>query len=228
MTMQSDLAPQPVTPPQAAARCPHLIFHNVLGAERVAALLDYVAERQADFRASPVRNRKSGERFVDTKYRVCVSTRELGGYEAPMQAFAEAVTPQALAAFNLVEPQVELQEFTMMSYGDGGYFRRHIDTDERVNRVRLLSFVYYFATTPRRFEGGQLRLHGFPIIFPGKAPGPAPTVDVQPDTNSLVVFPSWLHHEVLPVRVASGAWMDSRFTIGCWLHRKLPAEAVVR
>jgi SM-20-related protein len=220
MTMQSDLAPQPVTSAQAAARCPHLIFHNVLGAERVAALLDYVAERQADFWASPVRNRKSGERFVNKDLRDCVSYRDLGAFEAPMRTFAEAVTPQALDAFNLVEPQVELQEFTMMSYGDGGYFRTHIDTDERVNRVRLLSFVYYFATTPRRFEGGQLRLHGFPVIFPGKAADAAPFVDVQPDTDSLVVFPSWLRHEVLPVRVASGAWMDGRFTIGCWLHRK--------
>jgi hypothetical protein len=225
MTMQSDLAPQPVTSAQAAARCPHLIFHKVLGTERVAALLDYVAERQADFKASPVRNRKSGERFVDKNFRDCVSLLDLGAFAAPMRAFADAVTPQALDAFNLVEPQVELREFTIMAYGDGGYFRTHIDTDERVTRVRLLSFVYYFATTPRRFEGGQLRLHGFPMIFPGKAAGPAPTVDVQPDTDSLVVFPSWLRHEVLPVRVASGAWMDSRFTIGCWLHRKLPAEA---
>jgi SM-20-related protein len=227
MTMQSDLAPQPATSAQAAARCPHLIFHDVLGAERVAALLDYVAERHADFKASPVRNRKSGDRFVDKNFRDCVSLLDLGAFEAPMRAFANAVTPQALDAFNLVEPHVELREFTMMAYGDRGYFRVHIDTDERVNRVRLLSFVYYFATAPRRFEGGQLRLHGFPVIFPGKAAGPAPSVDVQPDTDSLVVFPSWLRHEVLPVRVESGAWMDGRFTIGCWLHRKLPSDAAL-
>jgi Rps23 Pro-64 3,4-dihydroxylase Tpa1-like proline 4-hydroxylase len=47
-------------------------------------------------------------------------------------------------------------------------------------------------------------------------------IDINPDTDAMVVFPSWLRHEVLPVHVPSGAWLDRRFTINCWLHRATP------
>ena len=46
--------------------------------------------------------------------------------------------------------------------------------------------------------------------------------DIEPETDSLVAFPSWLRHEVLPVRIPSAAWADGRFTINCWLHRAQP------
>ncbi len=226
MTVQSNLAPRQASPPLgSAARCPHLIFHDVLGAERVAAMLDYVAAREADFWSATVRNRKSGERVLDRHFRNCLSLKELDVFEAPIRAFASAVTPQALDAFHMVEPNVELREFGFLAYRDGGYFRAHLDTIERLDRVRLLSFVYYFATTPRRFRGGELRLHGFPARTSGKAPATSAFVDVPPDTDTLVIFPSWLRHEVLPVRVESGAWIDGRFAIGCWLHRAPPLDA---
>jgi Rps23 Pro-64 3,4-dihydroxylase Tpa1-like proline 4-hydroxylase len=76
--------------------------------------------------------------------------------------------------------------------------------------------VYYFSEKPRRFQGGELRLHGFPDPF-RKTPGPV--VDVVPEPDKLVIFPSWLEHEVLPVRVPSKAWRDCRFSINCWIHR---------
>lgn len=225
MTTQTDLAPLPAaTPLGSAARCPHLIFRDVFGAERVAAMLDYVAARAGDFKSATVRSRKSGERVVDRSFRDCLSLKDLGVFEAPFKAFAAVVTPQVLDIFRMAEPKVELREFAFLAYGDGGYFRAHIDTVEQLDRVRLLSFVYYFATTPRRFRGGELRLHGFPVRTAGSAPAAAPFVDVPPDTDTLVVFPSWLRHEVLPVRVESGAWIDGRFTIGCWLHRAQPLD----
>jgi SM-20-related protein len=220
MTMQADLAPQPAgTPLGSAARCPHLIFRDVLGAERVAAMLDYVAGRQDDFKSATIRSRKSGERVLDQSFRDCLSLKDLDVFEEPIRALFSAVTPQALDVFRMIEPSVELRELGFLAYGDGGYFRAHIDTTERLDRLRLLSFVYYFATTPRRFRGGELRLHGFPVRTAGSAPATAPFIDVPPDTDTLVIFPSWLRHEVLPVHVESGAWIDGRFAIGCWLHR---------
>ena len=48
-------------------------------------------------------------------------------------------------------------------------------------------------------QGGELRLHGFPNPFGGSAT--VPFVDVMPETDCLVAFPSWLTHEVRPVRV---------------------------
>jgi Rps23 Pro-64 3,4-dihydroxylase Tpa1-like proline 4-hydroxylase len=37
----------------------------------------------------------------------------------------------------------------------------------------------------------------------------------------LLLFPSTNDHEVLPVRVPTGAFADSRFTINGWIHRQV-------
>ena len=59
-------------------------------------------------------------------------------------------------------------------------------------------------------------------LTPSAGGAAAPHVDIVPETDTLVVFPSWMSHEVLPVRVPSGAWIDRRFTINCWIHRVGP------
>jgi hypothetical protein len=41
------------------------------------------------------------------------------------------------------------------------------------------------------------------------------TVDITLEAYSLVVFPSWPRHEVLPLNVPSGAWADGRFSTDC-------------
>ena len=220
----SGTSSQPPVPPAvdareaAQARCPHLLFRDVLGVAVVAELLDYVAAREHDFRPSVVRNRKTGMRSVETSRRDCVSLGDLGPFAARIKSVMRGVAGSALARLNLAEHPVEPRQFEIASYGDGGHFDSHIDTAEVLDRVRVVSCIYYFAATPRRFTGGELRLFGFPS--PSTAAGsPRPFVDIAPETDTLVVFPSWLAHEVLPVSVPSGAWPDRRFSVICWLHR---------
>ncbi len=207
---------------QADARCPHVIFRNVLGAETVAGLLDHVAARRKDFRSAVVRNRSSGLRRVDYGLRNCSYLTDLGPFEAPIKTFVHNIADQTLTQLHLVEPAVEPRDFEITVYRDGEHFGAHIDTDERLEQARILSCVYYFAATPRRFTGGELRLHGLPTLSAKKGGAPAPFVDVVPETDTLIAFPSWLRHEVLPVRVPSGVWADGRFTINCWIHRVSP------
>jgi Rps23 Pro-64 3,4-dihydroxylase Tpa1-like proline 4-hydroxylase len=57
---------------------------------------------------------------------------------------------------------------------------------------------------PRSFSGGELTIR---------------SSGVQPQGDTLVLFPSCSVHEVLPVRVPSGAFADSRFTVTGWIHR---------
>ena len=206
----------------ASPRCPHLVFRDVLGAPTVAALLDYVTAREADFRPSMLRDRESGQRRIDASRLECLCLRDLGPLKAPIETFVRKIAAPALAQLHLIEPAVEPREFEIATYGDGGHFVAHIDTRETSNRVRILSCVYYFATTPRRFSGGELRLHGFPTLSGADNGSPA-RVDIVPETDTLVVFPSWLRHEVLPVRQPSGAWADRRFSINCWIHRLHPS-----
>ena len=202
----------------AAEACPHIVFGDVLGQSTVAELLLYVAARQADFEPAVVRNRESHKLRVDYGLRSSVSLTDLGPFKAPLKTFVRDMATSALARFRLTEPAGEPKDFEITAFRDGNRFGAHIDTDERVARVRVLSCVYYFAVTPRRFSGGELQLYGFPTLSAAKRGSPA-FVDVIPETDTMVVFPSWLRHEVLPVRVPSGVWLDSRFTVNCWLHR---------
>jgi SM-20-related protein len=207
-------------------RCPHLIFRNILGADYVQSLLKYVVDHQGDFQTGDMHNRLTGERFVDPKMRIASYLNDLGAFGDPIRVLVDAVAAPALKALNLIEPAVEPKEFLITAYRDGGYIGEHIDTMTGPRSVRILSCVYYFAATPHRFSGGELRLYGFPQrSAAGTDPARPPFVELTPETDSLIFFPSWLRHEVLPVRVPSGAWADSRFTINCWIHRAAAAKA---
>src|SRR5262249_873061 len=168
------------------------------GSERVAALLQHVEARREDFRPAMIRRRASGERTVDTQLRNNLQLRGLGAFEDQLGGFVRSITGTLLDALHLGEPTVEPREFDLIAYRDGDYFRAHIDTSELANKVRVVSCVYYFAAMPPRFSGGALRLHGFPApALEGKLAS-APYVDVAPETDTLVAFPAWLRHEVLP------------------------------
>ncbi len=118
---------------------------------------------------------------------------------------------------SFVPAKIELQ---LTAHNDGEFYKRHIDTrtgpsDEPT--VRLISFVYYCSASPSRFSGGALRLYGF-------GENDTRQVDIEPVCDSLVVFPSWAPHEVLPVACESGRFEDSRFAINGWIRRaKAPA-----
>ena len=199
-----------------AARCPHVLYRDVLGAATVAGLLDYVVLNRGRFRPAPVRSRGIAREAVDQARRDGLLLGDLGPFRAPIEAFVRRIAPDALARLGLTEPAVEPREFEISSYGDRGHFAAHLDTTDLPGRVRILSCVYYFARSPGRFSGGELRLHGFPSP---SGEGSAPVVDVAPETDTLIAFPSWLVHQILPIRVPSAAWADRRFAINCWIHR---------
>jgi SM-20-related protein len=205
--------------PRSDPRCPFLAYHNVLGADYVVGLLDYVMARQSDFQTGVMHNRKTGELVADPVQRDSVYLTDLGVFLRPIKSFISAVAAPALRGLHLNEPKVEPTEFAITAYCDGGHIGEHIDTYERPERIRILSCVYYFAMTPRRFSGGELRLYSFPKGAAIEQQQLTSFVDVEPCTDTLVIFPSWIRHQVMPVRVPSGAWPDSRFTINCWMHR---------
>ena len=211
----STLTPESATNPGR----PFLAYQDILGAEYVSGLLDHVVSRQADFRTGQMRNRETGEVIADSVLRDAVYLNDLGAFLGPIKAFVSAIAGPALKALHLNEPEVEPKEFIITAYRDGGHIGEHIDTYERSERVRVLSCVYYFAATPRRFSGGELRLYSFPKGPAVEQRSSASFLDIEPRTDTLVVFPSWIRHQVMPVRVPSGAWLDSRFTINCWMHR---------
>src|SRR5439155_26175071 len=174
--------------------------------------------REDDCRPAIVRDRQSGKRRIDRGRRDCLALGDLGPAGLPFESFVCAAAPGILAELHLAETAVEPREFAICAYGEGGHFAGHIDTNEVTDRVRVVSCVYYFAATPRRFSGGELRLYGFPALSGKNAPD-LRFVDISPETDTLVAFPSWIVHQVLPVRVPSAGWRERRVAINCWLHR---------
>ena len=78
--------------------------------------------------------------------------------------------------------------------------------------------MYFLHKEPRRFSGGELRIFETRLVDDRPVP-----VDhgqtIVPRQNTIVFFPSRHQHEVLPVRVPSGEFADSRFTVNGWIHR---------
>ena len=119
------------------------------------------------------------------------------------------------------EPEgVELQ---LVAHGDGAFYARHIDTftgeaaDTSSGHQRMISAVFYLHHTPKAFAGGALRLYAL-----GRADTLADFVDIEPQHNSLLIFPSWAPHSVERVSCPSGEFSDSRFAINAWVWRKKP------
>ena len=198
--------------------CPHLLIRQALGQDLVAALFEYACARECDFSPGRVRNRFSGPQRLDPAVRDCSHLPDLGTFQAPIKARLEAIKDTAVRRLGLFEIAIEPCEFEISRYADGGHFAPHIDTGTRLEQIRVLSCVYYFAPAPLRFSGGALRLRPLPTLSTNHVEDPQ-TVDILPETDTLIILPSWLCHEVLKVVAVSGAWGDARFAVNCWFHR---------
>ncbi len=123
--------------------------------------------------------------------------------------------------------EIEYLELEIAAHGDGAHFGAHTDIpigagraplggDRSGTQDRILSAVYYFHREPKSFTGGQLRLHR--LCTNGE---PGNHVDIEPEGNSLLIFPSWAAHEVRAVQCPSSRFEDNRFSVNCWLCKTL-------
>jgi SM-20-related protein len=206
------------TAPRANLRImlPHAVRRNFLPEETVAALLEYAVLHEADFVPT-----KIGRAKFDPTFRVSAQLRQLGVFRQTIESKILAILPSLIDELRVTRFQVGHLGTELVAHGDGAFYKRHVDTrtapDRDVSRSRVLSAVYYFYTEPKAFSGGALRLHG---IGDG-----GDFVDIEPVRNSLLVFPAWAPHEVMPVHCPSRRFVDSRFAINCWIHRTLDAAS---
>jgi SM-20-related protein len=194
-----------------AIMLPYVVRRDFLPEETVAGLLDFAFLRQADFIPTKVRSKK-----FDPTVRVSTRLRQLGSFQEMLESRMLSILPALIDELRVTPFQVDSFGIELVAHGDGAFYKRHIDTQTapygELGRIRVLSAVYYFYAEPKAFGGGALRLHAI---------GPdANFVDIEPTRNSLLVFPSWAPHEVLPVSCPSKRFIDSRFAINCWVHRQ--------
>jgi Rps23 Pro-64 3,4-dihydroxylase Tpa1-like proline 4-hydroxylase len=112
---------------------------------------------------------------------------------------------------------VSANELELVVHEDGARYAPHLDTfssQQKSQRQRMVSAVYYFHSEPKSFSGGNLRLYAI-----GAPPENGRFLEVEPRRNTLVAFPPWVMHEVRTVAVPSGRFEDSRFAVNIWLRR---------
>lgn len=194
---------------------PYLVLRDFLGREANEMMLNYVRDNRTLFQPSTL-FRKGKSDVLDSTFRISSSMEPTG----PIQDLFKNAIKQALNQINkslgppgFVPGSYEVE---IAAHNDGAFFKRHIDTATGSNRnagaARITSAVYYFFQKPAAFTGGELRLRS---IAPEEQGGGH--VDIPPENDMLLVFPSWSPHEVLPVSCPSGAFEDSRFAVNCWL-----------
>jgi len=193
---------------------PHGVVRDWFGADGVARLLDYAVARRDEFRPAGVGN--ATYRVLNPERRISHVLRRLPGLETEVRDKVAALLPAMTARLQAPAFTPAKFEIELVAHHDGAFFARHIDTFVKNGppSTRVISAVYYFHRQPRAFSGGALRLMSL-----AGTDAPGTYVDVPPDNDTLVFFPSWYPHEVLKVLCPSGEFSDSRFAINCWVHR---------
>jgi predicted 2-oxoglutarate/Fe(II)-dependent dioxygenase YbiX len=125
---------------------------------------------------------------------------------------------EAVAAFALPDFAFESVEMQFTAHNDGDFYKAHRDHGEGGMEHRRLTYVYYFNRQPRGFSGGGLAL--FDTLGEGARYNAQVYSLVEPEDNSLIIFPSSFWHEVQQVSCPSGAYADSRFTLNGWIGVK--------
>jgi SM-20-related protein len=190
---------------------PHGLIRHWLGTEAVQRLLVYAQSNKHLFKESKVAHGLDSTRRVSRMM-------ELGDdLKDELIAKVQEALPAIFQSLR-VKSFVPTFELELVAHGDGAFFARHYDTVSY--RRRTISGVYYFHALPKAFSGGVLRLHSM------AASGQEGTfVDILPDYDTFVFFPSMFPHEVLPVKLPSSKFLESRFAINIWMS-KLSGDAL--
>jgi SM-20-related protein len=208
MSEAEDVALQPLMPP-------YRVYRNFLEAGTRAGLLAWAIENKAKF--EPTKLGQGADARHDPTKRISLRTRDFGPMKALIRQRMLDLIPALIRDLRVTRFEPSKVTLELVAHNDGAFFKRHIDTvigDAHRASDRVLSAVYYFYAEPKAFSGGALRLYPF-----GAREDDGNFAEVQPEQNTLLAFPSWTSHEVLPVTCPSKRFADSRFAVNCWVHR---------
>jgi SM-20-related protein len=199
---------------------------DFLAETEAARLFDWAIATADNFQPATV---GEGRSRVDPGQRIGLTSAKLGPIEAILRERLLGALPELMDATGTSGPLPSYLELQLAAHGDGAFYGPHLDMPVGAGRTatsdrrddRVLSAVYYFHAEPQRFSGGHLRLFRFGQVPAVQESQEAKHVDIEPVRNSLVAFPSWVPHEVRPIRVPSGDFRDYRFALNCWYCRAI-------
>jgi SM-20-related protein len=184
-----------------------------LGASTVARLLAYAQFNRERFNESLIGY--GGTSRIDPTIRRSRWLKDFGDLAGEIEIRIRDLLPAMAQKLGSPQFSASKLELELVAHNHGAFFAQHTDTFINTKgSTRIISIVYYFHAQPKSFSGGTLRLHSLRVT---REPGTF--VDIQPDNDMLVFFPSWFPHEVLPVVCPSERFEDSRFAVNCWVYR---------
>ena len=201
---------------------PYRLLADFLPAGDHRRLLDWTLAARDRFRPS-----KLVGGIVDEDLRISSMLKDLGEMRPLLRRAIDTRLDEIFAGAGVRPFTPDVVETELAAHGEGAHFAPHVDVAYGAERGlvggdgtgahdRIVSCVYYFHAEPRRFAGGELRLHRFGSRASGED---GSYVDIAPVQNALLVFPSMALHEVRRVSVPSGRFEDSRFAVNIWLAR---------
>ena len=194
---------------------PFRVFAQFFETAFVDRLLDHATSNRSRFQPTTI----SYASEFNPSLRISYSLSDLGTLTREIEDRLRSMASSLMSDLHVTPFEPVRYEIEMVAHGDGAFYTTHVDTDiapgARTDMHRMVSGVYYFNAEPKRFSGGALRLYAF-----GQFDSNSRFVDIEPVHNSFVVFPSWVLHEVMPIRCPSKKFLHSRFAINCWLWRQ--------
>ncbi len=171
---------------------------------------DYAIRRQRDFVESKLDMSAPNYR----RSKILPTFRDIG---MVLEQRLSEILPEALGYLGLAAPERPAFETQLTTHNDGGYLKIHNDNGSPLTSSRVLSYVYYFHREPPAFRGGQIRIYDSQVVSNFWVAADT-FVDLQPENNMMLLFPSRLLHEVLPISCPSRRFADGRFTLNGWVR----------
>lgn len=200
---------------QAPRPVDFLVYRDFLDRPILEELLGWAVANEARFDQPRVGVKNK----VDDSIRVSMTIRDFGPARLAIDRRVREKIPDIFRDLRVTPFEPSKLETELVASNDGAFYSEHIDTfvgDDRANSDRVVSAIYYFHSEPKAFSGGALRI--YPLPFQRKSPDEF--VEIEPEQNTLVVFPSFLLHEVRPVSCPTRLFAHSRFSVNVWIHRK--------
>jgi len=199
-----------------AARC--VVLDEFLAPQELAELTQFTLEHETAFQSSEVSSPTAEKGVVNYDFRRSRVLMELGKHQELILDRIKSVLPQVLKQLGMQEFGIRAVEAQITASNDGDFFHFHRDNGIEPVASRHLTFVYFFHREPRRFEGGELRIHDARLeadtyVSDGTYQA------IVPEQNQIVFFPCELMHEITPLKCSSRLFADSRFTLNGWLRQ---------
>lgn len=196
---------------------PYVLIENFLSEAEAERAMAHALAHESEFRDSTVSHvDNKGSYATDTRLR---RSRILDNVAdvAPMigRRLYEAM-PRIFQALEMQPMNFRTMECQLSVHGDGDFFNTHTDNGLPDIAHRTMSYVYYFHREPKRFAGGHLKIYRT-VVNEGTHSAGDLAADIDPPRNGLMVFPSYIHHEVTQLACPSPALEDQRLTLNGWL-----------